>query len=55
MVDHTVSAPAAVGHAWEKLTDAQRSDLLALRGLLAGEQLLHCLSKRHKVDFGVSR
>jgi hypothetical protein len=37
------------------LGDEQRSDVLALRGLLAGGILVHCLQKRHRVDFGVAR
>lgn len=37
------------------LSDDQRSDVLALRGLLAGGILVHCLQKRHRVDFGVVR
>jgi hypothetical protein len=37
------------------LGDDQRSDVLALRGFLAGGILVHCLQKRHRVDFGVAR
>jgi hypothetical protein len=33
----------------------QMEDLLAFRGLLAHGLLAHCLSKRHRVDFGVAR
>jgi len=37
------------------LSDHQRNDVLALRGLLVGGLLIHCLRKRHRVDFGVAR
>lgn len=37
------------------LSDDKRNDILALRGLLVGGLLVHCLQKRHRVDFGVSR
>ena len=30
-------------------------DILALRGLLAGDLLFHCLVKRHRVDYGIFR
>ena len=30
-------------------------DVLSFRGLLAGGVLLHCLEKRHRVDYGISR
>lgn len=39
----------------EDLDEAQRNDVLALRGLLVGGILVHCLQKRHRVDFGVAR
>ncbi|KAF5833854.1 hypothetical protein DUNSADRAFT_9691 [Dunaliella salina] len=56
MVDRTVSAEDSMGHAaWTMLDKDQQSQLLALRGLLAGRQLFHCLQKRHLVDYGVSR
>ena len=32
-----------------------RDDVLAFRGFLAGDFLVHCLTKRHRVDYGVSR
>jgi hypothetical protein len=31
------------------------NDLLALRGFLVGGVLVHCLKKRHRVDYGISR
>ena len=34
---------------------SQKNDVLALRGLLAGDILLHCLMKRHRVDYGIAR
>lgn len=37
------------------LSDPQRNDVLALRGLLVGGLLIHCLRKRHRVDYGVAR
>ncbi|KAL7553023.1 hypothetical protein ACHAWF_016264 [Thalassiosira exigua] len=39
----------------EMLHERQLSDVLALRGFLAGGVLRHCLLKRHRVDFGVAR
>ena len=39
----------------EEFSDDQRNDVLALRGLLVGGLLVHCLQKRHRVDFGVAR
>lgn len=39
----------------EGLNEDQRSDVLALRGLLVGGILMHCLKKRHRVDYGVAR
>jgi hypothetical protein len=38
-----------------ELCDEERNDILALRGLLVGGILVHCLRKRHRVDFGVAR
>lgn len=32
----------------------QRAQLLALRGLLGHGLLLHCLTMRHRVDYGIS-
>lgn len=37
------------------LADDQKAQLLALRGLLACNLMLHCLQKRHRVHYGVSR
>ena len=39
----------------QDLDENERSDMLALRGLLVGNILVHCLTKRHRVDFGVAR
>ncbi|KAL3804145.1 hypothetical protein HJC23_013664 [Cyclotella cryptica] len=39
----------------ENLHEHHRSDVLALRGLIAGGVLRHCLLKRHRVNFGVAR
>jgi len=39
----------------QSLPEHHLSDILALRGLLAGGVLRHCLLKRHRVDFGVAR
>jgi hypothetical protein len=39
----------------DKLPEEYLSDVLALRGLLAGGVLRHCLLKRHRVNFGVAR
>lgn len=37
------------------LHNEHRSDVLALRGLISGGILRHCLLKRHRVNFGVAR
>eukprot|EP00775_Hariotina_reticulata_P001980 gene1980-2302_t len=37
------------------LSDDKKDHLLALRGLLACGLLLHCLQRRHRVHYGVSR
>jgi len=56
MVDRDFPAEELVGiQAWDALTEGQQADLLALRGLLAGRLILHCLQKRHSVDFGINR
>lgn len=56
MTDETQDAAAILGPSvHQKLTDDQWSQVLALRGLLAGRLLLHCLQKRQNVDFGVNR
>ncbi len=39
----------------EGLPLSNQNDILALRGLLAGDILWHCLQKRHRVDFGIAR
>ena len=41
--------------AQQKVPNVQRDHLLALRGLLACGLLEHCLSRRHRVDFGIDR
>lgn len=37
-----------------KLSEEERSHVLMLRGLLAFDVLLHCLMKRHNVDYGIT-
>jgi len=37
------------------LSEEHFNDVLALRGLLAYDLLLHCLRKRHRVDYGVDK
>ena len=39
----------------ENLSADHSSDVLALRGLLSGGVLRHCLVKRHRVNYGVAR
>ena len=39
----------------DAVSEHQRSDVLALRGLLACGVLAHCLKMRHLVDYGVNR
>ncbi len=36
------------------LPEDYMNDILALRGLIAHDILIHCLSKRHRVDFGIN-
>ena len=36
------------------LSDEHLHDVLALRGLIAYDILLHCLKKRHRVDYGIN-
>lgn len=36
------------------LSDEHRYDVLILRGLIAFDLLIHCLQKRHNVDYGLS-
>jgi len=55
MTDRSTAADGRVVDCWSDLTKDQQSHLLALRGLLAMRTLLHCLEKRHRVDFGVNR
>ena len=38
-----------------ELSDDQYKDILSIRGLLVGGILIHCLQKRHRVDFGIAR
>jgi hypothetical protein len=38
-----------------ELSEDQRSHVLSFRGLLVGGILIHCLKKRHRVDYGVAR
>jgi hypothetical protein len=37
------------------LSDKQRADVMAVRGLLACQILAHSLQMRHRVNYGVSR
>ena len=53
MTDLEVDASAELAGAG--LSEEQRCDVLALRGLLACGVLGHCLRMRHRVDFGVNR
>ncbi|EFJ48301.1 hypothetical protein VOLCADRAFT_104794 [Volvox carteri f. nagariensis] len=47
--------PDAEGPSREQLTGSQVAVVLALRGLLAGGLMQHCLQKRHRVEYGVNR
>jgi hypothetical protein len=52
MTDTSVSAQEAVGPAWQGLAPEQQQLLLALRGLLGCDLLLHALQRRHLVEYG---
>eukprot|EP00979_Chaetoceros_neogracilis_P004738 scaffold823_cov145-Chaetoceros_neogracile.AAC.3 len=52
MIKVVSEASANPMHLESKLSSGHFKDILALRGLLAHEILLHCLKKRYRVDFG---
>eukprot|EP00979_Chaetoceros_neogracilis_P009353 scaffold2117_cov245-Chaetoceros_neogracile.AAC.1 len=52
MIKVVSEASANPMHLESKLSSEHFKDILALRGLLAHEILLHCLKKRYRVDFG---
>jgi hypothetical protein len=45
----------AGGGTLSRLSDDKKDHLLALRGLLDRGLLLHCLQRRHRVHYGISR
>jgi hypothetical protein len=55
----TVLSVKERGEAWlkpsELVDQSQFDDVMILRGLLAHGVLVHCLQKRHNVDFGIAR
>ena len=55
MTDPSVDAMEALGPAAKALEAVQLAQLLALRGLLACDVLLHGLQRRHLVDYGRNR
>jgi hypothetical protein len=55
ITDPSVDALMVLGPAAEQLEAVQLQQLLALRGLLACGLLLHCLQRRHLVDYGRNR
>ncbi len=56
ITERSVDAWEALGQAVVKeLQDVQLEQLLALRGLLACDLLLHGLQRRHLVDYGRNR
>lgn len=52
MTDTSVGAQEALGPAWQELAPEQQQLLLALRGLLGCDLLLHALQRRHLVEYG---
>lgn len=52
MTDPSLDANTELAAAACPLTDDERTDVLALRGLLACGVLEHCLTLRHLVDYG---
>uniref|UniRef100_A0A7R9V0Q8 ubiquitinyl hydrolase 1 n=1 Tax=Chlamydomonas euryale TaxID=1486919 RepID=A0A7R9V0Q8_9CHLO len=54
ILDDSKSALHHLGNG-HSLADDQVLQLLALRGMLAGKVLMHCLQKRHLVEFGINR
>jgi hypothetical protein len=53
MTDASVEAEQALGPALDALTKPEQlQQLLALRGLLGCDLLLHALQKRHLVEYG---
>lgn len=56
MLDMVHSAEECVGsEARASLSLEEWQALLALRGLLAGRIMLHCLQQRHAVQYGINR
>ena len=52
--DTALDASAALDALPGSLSEGERADVLALRGLLACGVLQHCLQMRHLVDYGVN-
>jgi Protein of unknown function (DUF3638)/Protein of unknown function (DUF3645) len=50
-----VVEPALPVDSLARLSKCHQDDILALRGLLAGGIFVHCLQKRHRVDYGIAR
>jgi hypothetical protein len=49
------AAKLGVGLSGEPAVNSvSKAQLLALRGLLAGDLLLHCLTLRHRVQYGIN-
>jgi hypothetical protein len=53
MTDDKNSAETVLVHHQQRLTDQQKADLLAFRGLLAHGVLVHCLKQRFRVNYGL--
>ena len=53
MTDAQESAESVLQGYTQELTDQEKADLLAFRGLLAHGILVHCLQKRFRVDYGL--
>ena len=50
-----VTKPDVTRFSWEQIDPSCHDDILALRGFLASGLFVHCLMKRHRVDYGVRR
>ena len=50
-----VTKPEVTVLSWQRIDASCHGDILALRGFLAGGLFVHCLMKRHRVDYGVRR
>ena len=55
VISRIMTEPEADPKSITSLSEEHYYDVLSLRGLLAHDILLHCLRKRHRVDYGVNK